>query len=62
MRMLLLLLLALPCLAMRGNFPDKMVGTYQLETSQGFSDLMYDLGVNWFTRQVRWVTQQLFLV
>lgn len=30
-----------------------MLGDFQLETSEGFSDYMYEIGVNWFTRQVR---------
>ena len=30
-----------------------MLGEFQLETSEGFSDYMYEIGVNWFTRQVR---------
>ena len=29
-----------------------VLGKYQLETSEGFSDFMSEIGVNWFTRQV----------
>ena len=30
-----------------------MLGDFQLETSEGFDDYMYGIGVNWFTRKVR---------
>ena len=32
--------------------PNYMLGEFQLETSQGFEDFMYEIGVNWFTRKV----------
>merc|ERR1719422_1057251 len=32
--------------------PQYMLGEFQLETSEGFSDYMYEIGVNWFTRQI----------
>ena len=34
------------------QLPANMLGKYQLETSEGFSDFMSEIGVNWFTRQV----------
>ena len=49
---MLVLLLLLPCPSWSDIFPTKMLGSYQLETSEGFTDLMYELGVSWFTRQV----------
>merc|ERR1711936_967828 len=32
--------------------PQYMLGKFQLETSKGFSDYMYETGVNWFTRSI----------
>merc|ERR1719150_3575734 len=32
--------------------PQYMLGEFQLETTEGFSDYMYEIGVNWFTRQI----------
>ena len=29
-----------------------MLGDFQLETSEGFDNYMYEIGVNWFTRKV----------
>merc|ERR1712168_289666 len=29
-----------------------MLGEYVLETSEGFDDYMWQLGVNWFTRKI----------
>jgi len=29
-----------------------VLGKYQLETSEGFSNFMSEIGVNWFTRQI----------
>ena len=51
--MLLLLLLPL-CLALaqESPLPPYMLGKFQLETSRGFEDFMYELSVNWFTRKV----------
>ena len=31
-----------------------MLGDFQLETSKGFDNYMYEIGVNWFTRKVSW--------
>ena len=47
-----LLLLLLPAIATADQLPAKMLGTYQLETSKGFTDFMSEIGVGWFTRQV----------
>ena len=30
--------------------PEKMLGSFQMETSEGFDGFMYELGVNVFTR------------
>jgi len=49
--MKLVYLLLLPCLA-SAALPPYMLGKYQLETSQGFDDFMYEVGVNWFTRKI----------
>ena len=35
-----------------GPLPQYMVGKYVLETSEGFDNYMWELGVNWFTRKV----------
>merc|ERR1712203_1257356 len=32
--------------------PNYMLGDFQLETSEGFSNYMYEIGVNWFTRTI----------
>ena len=32
--------------------PDFMIGDFQMETSEGFDDYMYELGVNIFTRKI----------
>ena len=39
--------------------PEYMLGEYVLETSEGFDDYMWQLGVNWFTRKVR---DQIFVI
>ena len=30
--------------------PEKMLGSFQMEASEGFDEFMYELGVNVFTR------------
>ena len=30
--------------------PEKMLGSFQMETSEGFDEFMYEMGVNMFTR------------
>merc|ERR1711992_124902 len=32
--------------------PEYMLGKFKLETSEGFSDYMYEIGVDWFTRTI----------
>merc|ERR1712217_202352 len=32
--------------------PEKMLGSFQMETSEGFDEFMYELGVNMFTRKI----------
>eukprot|EP00090_Calanus_glacialis_P019662 TRINITY_DN3016_c0_g1_i1.p1 TRINITY_DN3016_c0_g1~~TRINITY_DN3016_c0_g1_i1.p1 ORF type:complete len:163 (-),score=42.47 TRINITY_DN3016_c0_g1_i1:151-639(-) len=34
------------------TLPNYMLGEYVLETSDGFNDYMWQLGVNWFTRKI----------
>merc|ERR1712204_28107 len=47
----MLILLLLPGLA-TAQLQTNMLGQYQLQTSEGFNDFMYEIGVNWFTRQI----------
>ena len=35
-----------------GRIPDYMLGSFILDTSEGFNDYMYEIGVDWFTRKV----------
>ena len=35
-----------------GPLPNYMIGEYVLETSEGFDNYMYEIGVSWFTRKV----------
>ena len=35
-----------------GPLPEYMMGNFVLETSEGFNDYMYEIGVDWFTRKV----------
>merc|ERR1711971_1358242 len=48
----IMLLLLLPSLVAAAQLPQHMLGQYQLETSEGFSDFMYEIGVSWFTRTI----------
>ncbi|XP_023348461.1 fatty acid-binding protein [Eurytemora carolleeae] len=32
--------------------PDQMLGEFKLETSEGFTDFMYEIGVRWIKRQI----------
>ena len=32
--------------------PEFMVGDFQMETSEGFNDFMYEMGVNFVTRNI----------
>ena len=50
--LLLLPLVLVSSLVTAEQLPANMLGKYQLETSEGFSDFMSEIGVNWFTRQV----------
>merc|ERR1712210_352824 len=50
--LLLLPLILVSSLASADQLPANMLGKYQLETSEGFSDFMSEIGVNWFTRQI----------
>ena len=42
-----------PSLGQESPLPAYMLGKFQLETSEGFDDFMYEISVNWFTRKVR---------
>ena len=45
--------LLLPCLSLASApFPDNMLGTFQLETSEGVTNYLYEVGVDWFTRKI----------
>merc|ERR1712026_194939 len=52
MRTLIALSLAISAIAAQGPLPNYMLGDFQLETSEGFEDYMYEIGVNWFTRKI----------
>merc|ERR1712062_126215 len=52
MRTLIALSLAISAIAAQAPLPNYMLGDFQLETSEGFEDYMYEIGVNWFTRKV----------
>ena len=32
--------------------PELMLGSFQMETSEGFDEFMYEMGVNMFTRSI----------
>merc|ERR1712110_375750 len=49
MRTLIALSLAISAQA---PLPNYMLGDFQLETSEGFEDYMYEIGVNCFTRKI----------
>jgi hypothetical protein len=48
----LLLLLSVLSTCHGDNLPKYMLGDYKMQTSKGFNDYMYELGVNWFTRTI----------
>merc|ERR1712045_1103557 len=48
----LLTLSAITAVIGQSPLPEYMLGDFQLETSEGFSDYMYEIGVNWFTRTI----------
>ena len=50
--LLLLPLLLISTLVRAEQLPAQWLGKYQLETSEGFTAFMTEIGVNWFTRQV----------
>merc|ERR1711913_123104 len=55
MRTLIALSLAISAIAAQAPqapLPNYMLGDFQLETSEGFDDYMYEIGVNWFTRKI----------
>merc|ERR1712154_463286 len=55
MRTLIALSIAISAIAAQAPqapLPNYMLGDFQLETSEGFSDYMYEIGVNWFTRTI----------
>merc|ERR1712141_850430 len=55
MRTLIALSLAISAIAAQAPqapLPNYMLGDFQLETSEGFEDYMYEIGVNWFTRKI----------
>ena len=34
------------------TLPEFMIGDFQMETSEGFNDFMYEMGVNFVTRNI----------
>merc|ERR1712154_648656 len=55
MRTLIALSLTISAIAAQAPqtpLPNYMLGDFQLETSEGFEDYMYEIGVNWFTRKI----------
>merc|ERR1712045_941577 len=48
----LLTLSAITAVIGQSPLPEYMLGDFQLETSEGFEDYMYEIGVNWFTRKI----------
>merc|ERR1712233_200898 len=50
--LLLLPLLLISTLVRAEQLPAQWLGKYQLETSEGFTAFMTEIGVNWFTRQI----------
>ncbi|XP_023349513.1 fatty acid-binding protein [Eurytemora carolleeae] len=34
------------------QLPEAMIGEFKLESSEGFTDFMYELGVDWFKRNI----------
>merc|ERR1712241_914156 len=44
--------LAISAIAAQAPLPNYMLGDFQLETSEGFENYMYEIGVNWFTRKI----------
>merc|ERR1712024_105114 len=47
-----LAILAAAAQAPSAPLPNYMLGDFQLETSKGFDNYMYEIGVNWFTRKI----------
>ena len=37
---------------MMPQLPEFMIGDFQMETSEGFNDFMYEMGVNFVTRNI----------
>merc|ERR1711981_1308114 len=52
MRTLVALSLAISAVVAQAPLPNYMLGDFQLETSEGFDNYMYEIGVNWFTRKI----------
>lgn len=50
--MLWLTLILIPLVAGSQTLPEYMLGKYQLETSEGFDNFMYELGVRWIKRKI----------
>ena len=41
--------------AQQNQLPLFMLGEFKLDTSEGFSDFMKQVGVSWITRQVKYI-------
>ena len=33
------------------TLPEFMLGEFKMETSEGFEDFLYEIGINWFNRK-----------
>merc|ERR1712083_766804 len=52
---LVLLSVTIPCLSQPAQpllLPTYMLGDFKMESSKGFNNAMWELGVDWFTRQI----------
>ena len=46
------------CQAQQGRLSNEMLGDFILDTSEGFNNYMYEVGVDWFTRKVQFSQQK----
>ena len=46
------------------TLPDFMLGEFKMETSEGFEDFLYEIGINWFNRKAQlddWGVDDVFI-
>ena len=48
-------------LGVEQTLPHYMLGEFKMETSEGFEDFLYEIGVNWFNRKAEmdWMIEHL---